>query len=38
MAESKKITELHSIPSLSDDDEFVVIDKSITAGNDASAT
>ena len=38
MAESKKITELHNIPSLSEEDEFVVVDKSTTEGADAAAT
>ena len=38
MAESKKITQLDPIPSLSEDDEFVVIDKSIESGADASVT
>ena len=36
MAESKKITELHSVPILSDDDEFIVVDKSITSGEDGA--
>ena len=35
MAESKKISELSGITSISDDDEFVVIDKSVTSGQDA---
>lgn len=38
MAESKKVSELDSIQNLSDDDEFVVIDKNMTNGNDASST
>ena len=38
MAESKKISELDSIQNLSDDDEFVVIDKNMINGNDASST
>ena len=38
MAESKKITELQQVPTLSDDDEFLVVDKSTTSGEDASAS
>ena len=38
MAESKKISELHQIQSLSENDEFVVIDKSSKSGDDASTT
>ena len=38
MAESKKITQLDPIPSLSEDDEFVVIDKSQKTGDDSSTT
>jgi len=38
MAESKKISELQEVPSLSNDDEFLVIDKSIEEGDDASTT
>ena len=37
MAESKT-TELHSVPILSDDDEFIVVDKSITSAEDADVT
>ena len=37
MAESK-ISELHQIQSLSEEDEFVVIDKSSKSGDDASST
>ena len=38
MAESKKISELHQIQSLSENDEFVVIDKSQKTGDDSSTT
>lgn len=38
MAENKKISELDSIQNLSDNDEFVVIDKSVAFGEDASST
>jgi len=38
MAENKKISELTQIQSLNNDDEFMVVDKSITSGDDASST
>ena len=38
MAESKKITELQDIGTLSDNDEFVVVDKSVSTGEDASTS
>ena len=38
MAENKKVSELDSIQNLSDNDEFVVIDKSVAFGEDASST
>jgi len=38
MAENKKISELDQIQSLSNDDEFMVVDKSTTSGEDASSS
>ena len=38
MAENKKISELNQIQNLSDNDEFVIVDKSTTSGTDASST
>jgi len=38
MAENKKISELDQIQSLSNDDEFMVVDKSTTSGMDASSS
>ena len=38
MAESKKITQLQEAQGLSSEDEFIVVDKSITNGDDASTT
>ena len=38
MAESKKISELQNISSVSNEDEFIVVDKSIESGADASST
>jgi hypothetical protein len=38
MADNKKISELTQIQSLDNDDEFMVVDKSITSGDDASST
>lgn len=37
MSDSKKISGLDAIPSLSDTDEFLVIDKSETSGDEAGA-
>ena len=37
MADNKKISELNQIQSLNDADEFVVVDKSTTAGTDAGS-
>ena len=34
----KKISDLDSIPMLSDDDEFVIVDKSVVSGKDASTS
>jgi len=38
MAENKKISDLHTIVQLHDDDEFVIIDKSTKTGADASGS
>ena len=38
MADNKKISELDQIQSLSDSDEFVVVDKSTNSGNDAGSS
>jgi hypothetical protein len=38
MADSKKISELHKIQNLNDDDEFIVVDKSAKNGPDASTS
>ena len=38
MAESKKITQLQEAQGLSSEDEFIVVDKSIKNGDDASTT
>ena len=38
MADVKKISELNEINNLSDSDEFVVIDKSVTSGDDAGTS
>ena len=38
MADSKKISELHKIQNLNNDDEFIVVDKSTQKGVDASTS
>ena len=38
MADNKKIAELDQIQSLSNNDEFMVVDKSVTSGQDASSS
>ena len=38
MATTKKISELGPLENLSNDDEFIVVDKSTTTGDDASST
>ena len=38
MADNTKISELDQIQSLSNNDEFMVVDKSVTSGKDASSS
>lgn len=38
MEENKKISELDAIQNISNTDEFIVIDKDVTSGNDASSS
>ena len=38
MAENKKISDLHTIVQLHDDDEFIIVDKSTKTGADASGS